>query len=68
MYFFEGKFLQDIDMREKRVILFSMLQTIKKLFSIEKKNTKGKKVKAKNAWAERQIKGMAKLGGKLILM
>jgi len=55
-------------MRKKRVILFSMLQTIKKLFSIEKKNTKSKKVKGKNAWAEKQIKGMAKLGGKLILM
>ena len=52
-----------------------MLQTIKKLFSIEKKNTsnvgglkKSKKVKGKNAWAEKQLKEMGKLGGKLILM
>ena len=53
---------------EKGVILFSMLQTIKKLFSVEKKNGKNKKVKGKNAWAEKQLKEMGKLGGKLILM
>jgi hypothetical protein len=45
-----------------------MLQTIKKFFSIEKKNTKSKGKKGKNGWGEKQIKEMAKLGGKLILM
>jgi len=55
-------------MSKKRVILFLMLQTIKKFFSVEKKDSKKKEKKGKNAWAEKQIKGMAKLGGKLILM
>jgi len=42
-----------------------MLKTIKKFFSVKKEN--GKK-KNKNIWAEKQLKEMAKLGGKLILM
>jgi len=41
-----------------------MLKTIKKFFSVKKK---GKK-KNKNVWAEKQLKEMGKLGGKLILM
>ena len=53
---------------EKRVILISMLQTIKKFFSVEKKDSKKKEKKGKNAWAEKQLKEMGKLGGKLILM
>ena len=44
-----------------------MLQTIKKLFPTGNKKIKGKE--KKNAlWAEKQIREMAKLGGKLILM
>jgi hypothetical protein len=42
-----------------------MLKSIKKFFSIKKE--KGKK-KGKNIWAEKQLKEMGKLGGKLILM
>ncbi len=45
-----------------------MLQSIKRFFSIEKKNSNKKEKKGKNAWGEKQIKEMAKLGGKLILM
>ncbi len=53
-------------MSEKEVILFLMLQIIKKISSLGKKNLKGKE--RKNAlWAERQIREMAKLGGKLVL-
>ena len=44
-----------------------MLQSIKKFFSLEKKEKKNKSKKGKNVWAERQIREMAKLGGKLIL-
>ena len=44
-----------------------MLQSIKKFFSLEKKEKKNKNGKGKNAWAERQIREMAKLGGKLVL-
>jgi hypothetical protein len=55
-------------MSEKRVILFSMLQTIKRFFSIEKSEIKSKGKKKKSAWAEKQIREMAKLGGKLVLM
>lgn len=48
-----------------------MLQLIKKFFSPltrvgQSENKKGKM--GKNKWAEKQIKEMAKLGGKLILM
>jgi hypothetical protein len=43
-----------------------MLQIIKKISSIGKKKLKGKD--SKNAlWAEKQIREMAKLGGKLVL-
>ena len=43
-----------------------MLQIFKKIFPSGKKNLKGKE--KKNAmWAERQIREMAKLGGKLVL-
>ena len=53
-----------------------MLKTIKKFFSVKKKESKKK---GKNVWAEKpdfakgydgakQIKEMGKLGGKLILM
>jgi len=45
-----------------------MLQSIKKFFSLEKKKGKSAGKKMKNSWAEKQIKEMAKLGGKLILM
>jgi hypothetical protein len=47
-----------------------MLQVIKKFFS-EKDQGKSKKTigkKGKNIWAEKQLKEMGKLGGKLILM
>jgi hypothetical protein len=49
-----------------------MLQSIKKFFSTEraiKKSIKGKgKKRDGSLWAERQIREMGKLGGKLILM
>ncbi len=47
-----------------------MLQLTKKLFSIKGVSRKSsKKIRGKNnLWAERQIREMAKLGGKLILM
>jgi len=44
-----------------------MLQSIKKFFSLEKKGNKSKRKVEKNKWAERQIREMAKLGGKLVL-
>jgi len=55
-----------------------MFQTIKKFFSLEKRDSKKKGKESKNAWAEkpdfakgydgaRQIREMAKLGGKLVL-
>ena len=47
-----------------------MLQVIKKFFSV-KSSGKGKNIsgkKGKNMWAEKQLKEMGKLGGKLILM
>ncbi len=47
-----------------------MLQVIKKIFSV-KLEGKSKKIngkKGKNMWAEKQLKEMGKLGGKLILM
>jgi len=43
-----------------------MLQSIKKIFSSGKKVKKGKK--NGDNWAEKQIKEMGKLRGKLILM
>ena len=48
-----------------------MLQSIKKFFSLstssgQAQNKQGKK-KSKNTWAEKQIREMAKLGGKLVL-
>ena len=66
--FLTSKFLQDIDKGWKRVILISMLQSIKKFFSLEKKEKKNKSKNGKNTWAEKQFKEMGKLGGKLILM
>jgi hypothetical protein len=47
-----------------------MLQTIKKFFSMSNngKTKKSKGKKGKNVWAEKQLKEMGKLGGKLILM
>jgi hypothetical protein len=45
-----------------------MLQTIKKIFSINKEKTKKVSKGNKNAWAQKQLKEMGKLGGKLILM
>jgi hypothetical protein len=50
-----------------------MLQSIKKFFSLEKKEKKSPSTgsgskKGKNTWAEKQFKEMGKLGGKLILM
>jgi hypothetical protein len=45
-----------------------MLQSIKRFFSIEKGKDRKKNKKSKNAWAEKQLKEMGKLGGKLILM
>ena len=45
-----------------------MLKIVKRFFSIEKKNANKKEKKGKNVWGEKQIKEMAKLGGKLILM
>lgn len=43
-----------------------MLQIIKNIFLRDKKKLKGKE--RKNAlWAEKQIREMAKLGGKLVL-
>ena len=69
MVFFEGKFLQDIDNSEIRVILFLMLQRINKFFSEKSQgNNKKSEKKGKNSWAEKQLKEMGKLGGKLILM
>jgi hypothetical protein len=62
----KGKLLWVIDMSKKGVILFLMLQIIKKFSFSGKKKLKGKD--RKNAlWAERQIREMAKLGGKLVL-
>lgn len=64
--FLGSKLLWVIDMSKKGVILFLMLQTIKKIFLNERKKVKGKD--RKNAlWAEKQIREMAKLGGKLVL-
>ncbi|MFA5750322.1 MAG: hypothetical protein WC895_03815 [Candidatus Shapirobacteria bacterium] len=45
-----------------------MLQIIKKFFSINKGKTKKNSKGNSNAWAQRQLKEMGKLGGKLILM
>jgi hypothetical protein len=53
-------------MINKRVILFLMLQIIRKIFPKGKKKLKGKEGK-NTLWAERQIREMAKLGGKLVL-
>ena len=44
-----------------------MLQTIKKFFSVEKRKVKKNGKGKKSAWAEKQIREMAKLGGKLVL-
>jgi hypothetical protein len=54
-------------MRKNRVILFLMLQIIKRFFT---KSGEVKKVKGKvdgKMWAEKQLREMAKLGGKLVL-
>ena len=44
-----------------------MLQLIKKLFSTKKQVKKAGKGKDNRLWAERQIREMAKLGGRLVL-
>ncbi len=59
-------------MTEKWVILFLMIQVIKKFCQnrigiyFRKIGDKQKKV-SKSKWGERQIREMAKLGGKLVL-
>lgn len=47
-----------------------MLQSIKKFFFGEEKgkSKKSGKKRGKNVWAEKQLREMGKLGGKLILM
>jgi hypothetical protein len=45
-----------------------MLQIIKNWFSSNKGKTNKKSKKGKDGWAEKQIKEMGKLRGKLILM
>jgi len=45
-----------------------MLQVIKKIFSLRQAQGKQNKKENKNAWVEKQLKEMGKLGGKLILM
>jgi hypothetical protein len=45
-----------------------MLQLIAKLFSSKKEKTKKAKGYGKDRWAEKQIKEMGKLRGRLILM
>ncbi len=54
-------------MSEKGVILFLMLQIFKKIFQNRKGSLKGKEKKNNAMWAEKQIREMAKLGGKLVL-
>jgi hypothetical protein len=44
-----------------------MLQLIKKFFSTEKRVKKTGRGKDNRLWAERQIREMGKLGGKLVL-
>jgi hypothetical protein len=45
-----------------------MLQLIKKIFSSKTKKGYSKGKKGKDNWAEKQLKEMGKLRGKLILM
>jgi len=45
-----------------------MLQILKKFFFGKKDETKKTSKGNKNAWAQKQLKEMGKLGGKLILM
>lgn len=45
-----------------------MLQIISKLFSNKKKKSNSKSGNGNRAWAEKQIREMGKLRGKLILM
>jgi hypothetical protein len=45
-----------------------MLQLIQKLFSSKKGKVSKKSKKGKDTWAEKQLKEMGKLRGKLILM
>jgi len=45
-----------------------MLQTIKKFFTKSERVKKTKGKMTSKMWAEKQLKEMAKLGGKLILM
>ena len=54
----------------KRSYTKLMLQVIKKIFSVKSygKDKKSSGKKGKNMWAEKQLKEMGKLGGKLILM
>ena len=68
-------------MTKKRVILFLMIQLIKKMFSLgqtsstnserirgKKKSGEGKLAFAKNFDGAKQLREMGKLGSKLILM